>query len=53
MLEDASWFAPWMETQIAERLPWAQTGAKVSFDRFPDIGEYQHLIVRYRAERLQ
>ena len=53
MLDDASWFAPWMETQTAEKLPWAQTGAVVSFERFPAMDEYEGLIARYRAERLQ
>jgi hypothetical protein len=51
LLDDASWFAPWMETQTAEKLPWAETGAKVSFQRFPAIDEYQDLIARYRTER--
>lgn len=53
MLDDASWFAPWMETQTAEKLSWAQTGAAVSFERFPGTDEYEGLIVRYRRERLQ
>ena len=53
MLDDATWFAPWMETQTAEKLPWAQTGAAVSFERFPGMDEYEGLIARYRAERLQ
>ncbi|ANI77602.1 MULTISPECIES: GFA family protein [Sphingobium] len=53
LLDDASWFAPWMETQTAEKLPWATTGARVSFDRFPAMEEYEGLIARYRSERAQ
>ena len=52
MLDNASWFKPWMETQTAEKLPWAQTGAAASFERFPGMDEYEGLIARYRAERL-
>lgn len=51
LLDDASWFAPWMETQTAEKLPWATTGASVSFERFPAMEDYQDLIARYRSER--
>lgn len=53
LLDDASWFAPWMETQTAEKLPWAQTGAAVRFERFPAMEEYRTLIARYRSERVQ
>ncbi|WP_176591999.1 GFA family protein [Sphingobium sp. EM0848] len=53
LLDDAGWFAPWMETQTAEKLPWAQTGAAVSFERFPALEDYQGLIALYRAERVQ
>ncbi|WP_150291196.1 GFA family protein [Sphingobium estronivorans] len=53
LLDDASWFAPWMETQTAEKLPWAKTGAAVSFDRFPAQEDYQGLVALYRAERVQ
>ena len=34
LLDDPYWFAPWMETQTAEKLPWATTGAERSFERF-------------------
>lgn len=51
LLDDASWFAPWMETQTAERLAWAVTGASRSFTGFPDMAEYQALIAEYQAAR--
>lgn len=48
LLDDASWFAPWAETQTAEKLPWASTGASRSFERFPG---FEALIPEYRMER--
>lgn len=51
LLDDATWFAPWMETQTAEKLPWAGTGADRSFPRFPEMESYQGLIAEYRAAR--
>jgi len=51
MLDDARWFAPWMETQTADKLPWAETGAERRFERFPAMAEYQDLIAAYRAVR--
>ncbi|MBJ6123651.1 DUF899 family protein [Sphingomonas sp. BT553] len=40
-----------METQTAERLTWAMTGASRSFAGFPDMAEYQGLIAEYQAAR--
>lgn len=51
LLDDPGWFAPWMETQTAEKLPWAETGAERSFDRFPAMADYPALIAEYRAAR--
>jgi hypothetical protein len=42
---------PWLETQTAEKLPWAKTGAERSFERFPAMEEYQGLMAAYRAAR--
>ncbi|AMK19372.1 MULTISPECIES: GFA family protein [Sphingobium] len=53
LVDDASWFAPWMETQTAEKLPWANTGAIVSFERFRAMADYQDLVARYRSDRSQ
>jgi hypothetical protein len=49
LLDDPSWFRPWLETQTAEKLPWAETGAVRSFERFPDLADYGDLIAAYRA----
>ena len=51
LLDSATWFAPWMETQTVEMLPWASTGATKSFERFPAVDAYQGLIAAYRADR--
>jgi hypothetical protein len=51
MLDDASWFAPWLETQTAEKLTWAHTGAAKSYERFPEFTEYTQLVEEYRAAR--
>lgn len=51
LLDDPSWFAPWLETQTAEGLSWAGTGAARSYSRFPPAEELQSLVAAYRAER--
>lgn len=51
LLDDPTWFAPWLESQTAEKLPWAETGAERSFERFPEMDAYQGLIVEYRKAR--
>lgn len=48
MLDDAGWFAPFMETYTSEKLPWAQTGAPHSFATFPEPSTYPRLIAAYR-----
>ena len=35
MLDDASWFVPFVETATGEALPWAKTGATHSFANIP------------------
>lgn len=44
MLDDPSWFAPFMETYTSEKLAWAQTGAAHSFETFPDPSDYPRLM---------
>ncbi len=44
MLDDATWFAPFMETCTSEKLPWAQTGAPHGYAQFPDPSEFPKLI---------
>lgn len=47
MLDDASWFVPYMETQTAEMLPWATTPAVRRYERFPKMDEYEALAAEY------
>lgn len=47
ILDDHAWFAPFIETFTSEMLPWAKTGAQVSFARFPAMDDYADLMKRY------
>jgi hypothetical protein len=48
MLDDPSWFVPFVETQTAEKLAWVTTPAKRSFERFPELPDYPVLIQEYK-----
>lgn len=43
LLDDTSWFVPFMETYTSEALPWAKVPAKRSFARFPAFEDYAAL----------
>ncbi len=47
MLDDASWFVPFIETCTAERLPWATTPAQHRFDGFPPMESYHALMQEF------
>lgn len=49
MLDDATWFAPYMETFTSEKLSWAETGAVESFEQFPEDDTYPLLMRDYAA----
>jgi len=49
MLDHHQDFVPFIETQTAEKLPWASTPAKRSFERFPAMEDYEGLMRDYRA----
>ena len=49
LLDDASWFAPYMETWTSEKLPWATTPAPHSFAALPAMDAYEGLIKGYAA----
>ncbi|MBP1851113.1 GFA family protein [Rhizobium halophytocola] len=44
MLDNAHHFKPFMETQTAEKLPWATTPAVHSFERFPAPAAYPKMM---------
>ncbi|WP_300376265.1 GFA family protein [Henriciella sp.] len=43
MLDDTSWFAPFMETYLSEKLDWAETGAPHGFEQFPTMDDIERL----------
>ncbi len=43
MLDDATWFTPFVETYASEKFPWAETGAAHSFQEFPPMDAYEGL----------
>ena len=49
MLDDATWFAPFMETFTSEKLPWARTGAIESFEGFPEPDDYPRIMQAFAA----
>ena len=50
MLDDHAWFEPFVEAYLSEALPWASTGAKHRFERFPEMSEYRALIAACASE---
>ncbi len=47
MLDDASWFVPFVETFTAEALAWVKTPAKHSYPQFPPMEEYRGLLAKF------
>jgi hypothetical protein len=47
MLDDASWFSPFIETMTREKLGWAQTPARHKFERFPPMEEFGKLMEEF------
>lgn len=50
MLDDPGWFSPYIETFTREKLPWAVTPARHSYERFPEMHEYEGLIRGFAEE---
>jgi hypothetical protein len=50
MLDDWTWYTPYMETWTSEMLPFATTSAKHSFPKFPQMEDIQSLMKSYAAE---
>jgi hypothetical protein len=51
MLDDATWFVPFIESYTSEKLPWATTPARHSFPQFPAMDEYGPLIAEFAQGR--
>jgi hypothetical protein len=47
MLQDASWFVPFIETWTKTRLPWASTPAVHSYAEFPPVEDYASLTAEF------
>ena len=47
MFDDAQSFAPFIETYMCEKLPWAETSAEHSFERFPAVEDYPQLLAEF------
>jgi len=50
MFDVAAWSTPFIESCVGEKLPWASTAAKHSFDRFPAPDQYGQLVAEYAAQ---
>ena len=49
-LDDHSWFEPYIELWTREKLPWAATAARHSYDTSPEMAEFETLMRGYAAE---
>jgi hypothetical protein len=49
LFEERAWFSPFIETMTRDRLPWAQTPAKHSFDEFPPMEDFGPLMSEFAA----
>lgn len=50
MLDDPSWYTPFIETWTCERLPWATTPAVHSYEALPAFDAYEGLIQEYARQ---
>ena len=47
MLDDVSWFKPFVETWTSTKLPWVNTAAVHSYPEFPPMEEYAKLTTEF------
>jgi hypothetical protein len=50
MLDDVSWFVPFVETWTRTRFPWATTPAVHSYAEFPPVEDYGKLTTEFSRE---
>jgi hypothetical protein len=50
MLDDHHWFEPYVETWTSEKLPWAATPARHSYETVPELAAFEPLIKAFAAE---
>lgn len=51
MFDDLAWAHPFIETMTRDKLPWAETPARHSFDEFPPMEELPKLAEAFAALR--
>ena len=49
MFDDPRWSRPFIETMTAEKLPWAVTPAKYSYERFPSAEDLPRLAEEFAS----
>ena len=49
MFDVPAWSTPFIESYVAEKLPWAATSAKHSYAKFPDAEDYGPLMGEFAA----
>lgn len=49
MLEDRSWYSPFVETYTSEKLAFAVTAAAHSYEKFPPTEDFEPLMAAYAA----
>jgi hypothetical protein len=49
VLDDRSWFVPYVEMWVSTRLPGIETGAPRAYPEFPAMEEFPALLAGYRA----
>lgn len=47
VLDDVSWFAPFIETYTSAKFPWAETGAVHRFEKYPPMEAFETLMKDY------
>ena len=50
LLDEHRWVVPYVETWTSEKLPWAETPARHSFEKLPDLADFTPLIEAYAKE---
>ncbi len=51
LFDDTSWAAPFIETFVETKLPWANTGAQHSFPSFPAMDRFEGLMQAFASQR--
>lgn len=50
MFDDCTWFTPFIETMTKEKLSWATTPARHSYDGWPPMEDFQSLMAEFMSQ---